>query len=398
MGIDLLACCNRRIGNGCFTRFWSDKWVDNGTLKDKFPGVYALELDKSITVAAKKAQGTSIDSLRRQPSGGVESEQWSQIQTLITDIQLTSMEDRWCWTLEGMGHFSVKSARVAIDKKILITTGDPTRWSKFLPKKVNIMVWKMIMDRIPTRVNLDARGVDIPFVLCPICEGCSETVNHIFFECSFVTQVYNRFARWWDIHIPGLSSYVQWLEWFDSVRLPRVHKQLLEAAFMSLWWHVWCFRNSCVFGSMSRSCNAVTMLLCFHCSHSKAIVAIQRFIFRIDLIGAIVATVIQKTQKRYMLVGHKRNHNENKYSIINLRSGRKNKYQNAKGSNVYVKNIDDEVTENELQECFSQCGTITSAKLMVNEKGISNGLGFVCFSTPDEATKAMNTFNGYMFH
>ncbi|GJU24294.1 polyadenylate-binding protein 7 [Tanacetum coccineum] len=68
------------------------------------------------------------------------------------------------------------------------------------------------------------------------------------------------------------------------------------------------------------------------------------------------------------------------------------------GSNVYVKNIDDDVTENELQECFSQCGTITSAKLMINEKGISKGFGFVCFSTPDEATKAVNTFNGYMFH
>ncbi|GJU37716.1 polyadenylate-binding protein 7 [Tanacetum coccineum] len=52
-------------------------------------------------------------------------------------------------------------------------------------------------------------------------------------------------------------------------------------------------------------------------------------------------------------------------------------------SNVYVKNIDDNVTENELQECFSQCGTITSAKLMVNEKEISKGFGFLCYSTPD---------------
>jgi hypothetical protein len=207
-GIDLLACCNRRIGDGCSTRFWSDKWVENGILKDIFPSVYALELDMSITVATKKAQGTGIDSLRRHPRGGVESTQWSQIQTLITDIQLTSMEDRWCWTLEGRGQFSVKSARVAVDKKILIANGDPARWSKFRPKKVNIMVWKM-MDRISTRVNLDARGIDIPSVLCPICEGCSETVNYLFFECSFVTQVYNKFSRWWDIHIPGLSSYVQ---------------------------------------------------------------------------------------------------------------------------------------------------------------------------------------------
>ncbi|KAL6988292.1 hypothetical protein U1Q18_014042 [Sarracenia purpurea var. burkii] len=71
------------------------------------------------------------------------------------------------------------------------------------------------------------------------------------------------------------------------------------------------------------------------------------------------------------------------------------KYQ---GSNVYVKNIEDDVTDEELREHFSQCGTITSAKLMRDEKGISKGFGFVCFSTPEEANKAVNTFHGYMFH
>ncbi|CAK9140445.1 unnamed protein product [Ilex paraguariensis] len=71
------------------------------------------------------------------------------------------------------------------------------------------------------------------------------------------------------------------------------------------------------------------------------------------------------------------------------------KYQ---GSNIYVKNIDDDVTDDELREHFSQCGTITSAKLMRDDKGISKGFGFVCFSTPEEASKAVNTFHGYMFH
>ncbi|KAA8518658.1 hypothetical protein F0562_016132 [Nyssa sinensis] len=71
------------------------------------------------------------------------------------------------------------------------------------------------------------------------------------------------------------------------------------------------------------------------------------------------------------------------------------KYQ---GSNIYVKNIDDNVTDDELREHFSQCGTITSAKLMRDDKGISKGFGFVCFSTPEEANKAVNTYHGYMFH
>nr|DAD48716.1 TPA_asm: hypothetical protein HUJ06_018653 [Nelumbo nucifera] len=77
---------------------------------------------------------------------------------------------------------------------------------------------------------------------------------------------------------------------------------------------------------------------------------------------------------------------------------RKEQIQKYKGSNVYVKNIDDDVDDNELREYFNQCGTITSAKLMRDEKGISKGFGFVCFSTPEEANKAVSTLHGCMFH
>ncbi|KDP29218.1 hypothetical protein JCGZ_16607 [Jatropha curcas] len=69
-----------------------------------------------------------------------------------------------------------------------------------------------------------------------------------------------------------------------------------------------------------------------------------------------------------------------------------------KGSNVYVKNIDDDVADEELRQHFSQCGTITSAKLMRDDKGRSRGFGFVCFSSPEEANKAVNTLHGHLFH
>ncbi|XP_008811028.1 polyadenylate-binding protein 4-like [Phoenix dactylifera] len=66
--------------------------------------------------------------------------------------------------------------------------------------------------------------------------------------------------------------------------------------------------------------------------------------------------------------------------------------------NVYVKNIDDTVDDDALRECFNQCGGITSAKIMRDDKGISKGFGFVCFSSPEEADKAVNTMHGCMFH
>ncbi|KAK4345627.1 hypothetical protein RND71_035803 [Anisodus tanguticus] len=77
---------------------------------------------------------------------------------------------------------------------------------------------------------------------------------------------------------------------------------------------------------------------------------------------------------------------------------RKEQIMKYQGSNVYVKNIDDDVSDNELRELFSQCGTITSVKVMQDEKGVSKGFGFVCFSKAEEAYKAVNAFHGLMLH
>ncbi|GAA5867798.1 hypothetical protein JCM8547_005241 [Rhodosporidiobolus lusitaniae] len=69
------------------------------------------------------------------------------------------------------------------------------------------------------------------------------------------------------------------------------------------------------------------------------------------------------------------------------------KYQ---GVNLYVKNLDDDLSEEKLQAEFEAYGQITSCKIMVDEKGASKGFGFVCFSSPDEATKAVTELNGKM--
>lgn len=65
------------------------------------------------------------------------------------------------------------------------------------------------------------------------------------------------------------------------------------------------------------------------------------------------------------------------------------------GVNLYVKNLDDSVTDDVLREEFAAMGTITSARVMKDVKdGRSKGFGFVCFSSPEEATRAVNEMNG----
>lgn len=65
------------------------------------------------------------------------------------------------------------------------------------------------------------------------------------------------------------------------------------------------------------------------------------------------------------------------------------------GVNLYVKNLDDNVSDELLRDEFATMGTITSARVMKDMKdGRSRGFGFVCFSTPEEATRAVNEMNG----
>merc|ERR1712142_1006357 len=74
-----------------------------------------------------------------------------------------------------------------------------------------------------------------------------------------------------------------------------------------------------------------------------------------------------------------------------LKLERLNRYQ---GVNLYVKNLDDTIDDVRLREEFTPYGTITSAKVMMDEKNNSRGFGFVCFSAPEEAAKAVTEMNG----
>ncbi|KAJ3199927.1 Protein phosphatase PP2A regulatory subunit B [Entophlyctis luteolus] len=79
-----------------------------------------------------------------------------------------------------------------------------------------------------------------------------------------------------------------------------------------------------------------------------------------------------------------------------MREEKMNKYQ---GVNLYVKNLDESIDDEMLRTEFAPFGAITSARVMLDEtKNVSRGFGFVCFSSPDEATKAVTEMNGKLIN
>nr|GFC26964.1 RNA-directed DNA polymerase, eukaryota, reverse transcriptase zinc-binding domain protein [Tanacetum cinerariifolium]GFC26970.1 RNA-directed DNA polymerase, eukaryota, reverse transcriptase zinc-binding domain protein [Tanacetum cinerariifolium] len=113
---------------GCMSRIKSwDEVIGEQRLKDAFPRIYALEVNKHISVAFKFEQTSLSSSLRRMPRSGIESEQWDHLLDSLEGVMLNPSEDRWSWDLNGSGEFSVASARRYIDNNKLPDISSKTR-------------------------------------------------------------------------------------------------------------------------------------------------------------------------------------------------------------------------------------------------------------------------------
>ncbi|GKC30997.1 RNA-directed DNA polymerase, eukaryota [Tanacetum coccineum] len=175
-------------------------------------------------------------SFRRLPRGGIEQELLNLLCSKVDAFVLPNMADRWSWSLEGSGVFSVKSSRNLIDDKFLPKADVPTRWINVLPIKVNVFAWKVFLDKLPTRSNLSLRGVDIPSINCPICNLAVESSSHIFFSCPVARKVWRIFLLWWELDDAVFHSYNEWLLWLVSIRMPKQLKEFLEVEHGPLIW------------------------------------------------------------------------------------------------------------------------------------------------------------------
>jgi RNA recognition motif-containing protein len=62
---------------------------------------------------------------------------------------------------------------------------------------------------------------------------------------------------------------------------------------------------------------------------------------------------------------------------------------------LYISNLSFSMRDAELQEVFTQFGSVVSAKVVMDRfSGRSKGFGFVEMQTVEEAQKAMTTLNG----
>jgi len=68
-------------------------------------------------------------------------------------------------------------------------------WKSKALSKALAFSWKLILDLIPTKVNLEKRrllAID-DSKMCIFCSNCEETSVHLFLHCHVISQV------WWEV-------------------------------------------------------------------------------------------------------------------------------------------------------------------------------------------------------
>nr|GEW42373.1 hypothetical protein [Tanacetum cinerariifolium] len=155
------------------------------------------EASKNVSVANKISSNNFCDSFRRFPRGGAESEQFNELSSKLLCVILPQSQDRWVWSLEASGDFSVASIR-----KVL----DDFKLRRF-------------------RLKLD--------------------------EVQSFQSLAHKIMIWWNIRLMDFESYEEWLAWFLGVNIRCKHKEVLESVFYVLWWCNWRVRNGVIFGRKS---------------------------------------------------------------------------------------------------------------------------------------------------
>ncbi|GJY77676.1 putative reverse transcriptase domain-containing protein [Tanacetum coccineum] len=195
-GINLPSIFKRKIGNGLSKKFWLDSWIGGPPLCSTFPRLFRLERDTNCVVRDR-----ALVRDFRNP----------------TDNRPLGLSFNWNWSRP------IRS--IAEHQEVL--------------ELVNIL--------LPTRYNLDRRGIDLHSTRCPVCDEDIETEEHLFSSCYIAIDTWAKVLVWWNIPNMTISSLMDVVNLVDRVAIPTNHRAAFDVVVQTTLWILWRFRNETCF-------------------------------------------------------------------------------------------------------------------------------------------------------
>ena len=177
------------------------------------------------------------------------------VQQLMDQLQMVHIRregvDTWIWRHHNSGMFSVKSAYASLLDSVTNFSSEAFNllWKIPVPQNATHLAWKILHNRIATKVNLNIRRVPVGDIMCCLCNGEPESTEHLFFHCQIANKVWKECYRW--VNITTVLPY-QPHEHFLQHRMPGVGANgskgwlaVWIAVLLSIWYH----RNAVMFNN-----------------------------------------------------------------------------------------------------------------------------------------------------
>ncbi|KAL4570644.1 hypothetical protein LXL04_026303 [Taraxacum kok-saghyz] len=206
----------RMIGNGEDTRFWDDRWLGDSLLADRFPRLFALEGDRRCLVADRWDGEGWTWQWQRPLAGGRTFADFQALLRLLENVRCSQDRDSWVWNISTDGGFTVADTRRWIDDLVLPVGQVNTRWCGLVPRKVNIFIWRLLLDQLPTRERLCGR---------------------------VAANVWGGIARWLQLPDFHVMQPLEIFEWLESNRWRPNQKSQVEVVLCAVLWFIWRYRN-----------------------------------------------------------------------------------------------------------------------------------------------------------
>nr|KYP53060.1 hypothetical protein KK1_025062 [Cajanus cajan] len=247
--------CVRVLGNGRNTSFWKDSWCTTTPFCVRYGRLFSITINSEATVADMffgRGGGVEWNWRWRRPLFQWELE---QLDLLVSDLRGFQVQeythDSWRWKADSDGKYSVKSAYHVIVNDSLFAEIPLHRfiWCRLVPYKVSCFVWRVLLDRFPSKFNLVKRHVLINSdSSCVWCQYRMETSSHLFFECYFAYHVWMLSLEWCGFTSVLLNSFIAHFDQFLGLPLcPSKMRYRWAVIWLTVIWSIWLARNALIF-------------------------------------------------------------------------------------------------------------------------------------------------------
>lgn len=239
------------VNSGRTASFWFDNWTHRGALIDvtglNGPMVSGIPAEASVFTAvmmggwsSSRSRSPTLLSLR------------ASLPSQPPDIN-SPEEDYFLWrnsVNDPPSMFSASKLWHSLHPDPALVPWYKAVWFKKKIPKHAFITWLLVWDRMKTRGKLIAWGINVP-ASCLLCGHMNESTTHLFFECDYSNDVWNRLFARSRIQYPN-TSMEGIVPWITAGPAEGKFREVIKIIFQAAVYYIWKERNSRLHSNISR--------------------------------------------------------------------------------------------------------------------------------------------------